>query len=213
MASEFLYWDESSDQFQILIAKLRQSYIYGYSVIELARILNHRNATKLYAVMRNHGIIPKLTRKRQKKYEIPTALETALKKSGISYIQWCTAHGLDVERSVSALREGLDDYDPDSMAVHNAFIQDFPTLYAKFYGTPHPDLPDRSYYLRKEQRTDYSVLIVLNKQTKAYDASIPELPFCCATGRSRDEAYLRLKKEYVIHMSIAKLELLPPKDQ
>ena len=211
MGSEFLYWDESSDQFQLLVKELRQSYMYGYSVIELARILHHQKATKLYAVMRNAGIIPKITRKRQKKHQIPAALETALNKCGISYIQWCSAHGLDADQSSSVLVEGIDDFDTVSTATHNAFSQDFPTLYSKLFGTPPPDLPENSPQLRKEQRTDYSLIIVLDKSSRAYSATIPELPLCCATGKSRDEAYFRLKKAYVLYNSIRKLQALVPK--
>ena len=184
----------------------------GYSVIELARLLHHRTATKLYAVMRNSGIIAKIKRKRQKQHIISAALATALKKSGISYIQWCSAHGLDAERSAPVLFECKDEYDSISTSAHNAFSQDFPNLYAKYFGTSPSDLPERTSQLRKEQKTDYSIVIVLNRKTNAYDAMIPELPRCNATGRNRDEAYLGLKKAYVIQMSIEKLKALMPKD-
>ena len=49
MSSEFLYWDETSEQFELLVSELRRAYMDGYSVIELARLLHHRTATKLYA--------------------------------------------------------------------------------------------------------------------------------------------------------------------
>jgi hypothetical protein len=209
---EYLFWDEKDSQiYSLLVSELQRAYSLGYSVVELARTLNHKTANKLYAVMRNAGIVRKMERKRQPKFEVHPALDSALKKCKLSFLQWCCSHGVEPGPTAAALALPADEDDHASLAAHRSFQQDFPTLYAKVYQTVPPETPCRDPEPIKERRSTYSVVIVFDQEKHAYEAHIPEIPECRAEGKNRDEAYFRLKQQYVMRSSIVKLRLLQPK--
>ncbi len=205
----YLFWDENDELYPILINELKLAYSNGYSIIELARRLNHRTAIKLYEILRKEEIISKIGRKRQPRYQIPVALKTALSKCKLSYLQWCASHGIDPEITANALAIYVDESNSHSLAAHRSFRIDFPALYSKLFHLHNQfDAPSAQTIALSELPTKYTVVIKYNHTKLLYEAEIPEIPECRAAGFTRDNAYFSLKKKNALLMSIEKLRVL-----
>jgi len=128
------YWIDAQDPlFREMISLLRKAHTNGYSVVELSRALHHKKARKLYNVMRDEGIIPKLPRMRQMKFDLPPLLEKSLRGVNLGYHQWSNSHGFNPALGAHALK--LGDYgDEDGMLALRAFQTDFPGKYKECFG-------------------------------------------------------------------------------
>jgi hypothetical protein len=201
--NEYLYWDQNNPLYLEIIKELRKAYISGLSVVQLSRILGHKSAKKLYAVLRNERIIAKIKRKRQVKYLLHELVEKCVMKTGLSFLQWCSSHSLDPGATATALTKPLDPDDSESCAAHCSFATDFPMVSASLFGTSVPLSQRHDWNVR-----GYSMTINYDVNTKVYHGVIPEMPNCSCTATNLDRAFLLLKKEYVMHVTLMKLRSL-----
>ncbi len=209
---KFRFWYQKNDPlYARLVEEIRRADAKGYSAIEIARVLG-QSKRHTYALMRDEGIIAKIQRKRQKPYRIPDRLGKILSKCEISFLQWCSSHNLDAERTSEALKKEEKPDCPVSTAVHAALRQDFPKAYSKILD-PEPEYSTSWQPRIEELKTDYTITIKLNPETNGYAAFIHELEECSVEAPTRDEAYYRLKSRYVAYSSINKLQMLPSKQR
>lgn len=110
------------------------------------RLLGHRSATRIYKELRKHGAIPKLQRKRQKVYDIPEPVLTAIGEVGISYLQWCNSHNIEPGWVEEGLTGKLSFDDEVTVVAHDMLVRDFPEVYCGIFGKL--DLDDRRLVTR-----------------------------------------------------------------
>lgn len=205
-------YDKTSELYKTYVQELLNAYRRGYSVIELQRILYHKDSRNLYATMRDAEMFPCLQRKRQKKYEVPAAFAKALGDCNLSFLQWCNSRAFEPGMAAEMLCAAEIKGNRRSEAVHEAYRRDFGNLYAKVYKTEFPTTSTLGKLI-PEKRTTHSLSIIFDDIKLKYCATIPEIPACCAEGETWDEAFDNMKACYVLHVSIIKLKLLPSREE
>lgn len=207
----FRFWYDTRDPYyRVMIDEMKRARDNGYSVIEIARILDQRSCRNLYALFRKEGMLPKLPWKHQKTPVLPELFKTALAEWGLSFLQWCNAHALNPAITEVCLQEPEVKDEPFSEAAHRAIRQDFPQLYPVLYeGSMYqppvvPEEPDWHYR--------HPVHILCDPEIGSYQASVPELPGCAFEGKTFNAASYGLRRRYVVHVNIVKLRLLPPRE-
>lgn len=205
---ERFWFDKRDSYFSIMVEELRRAHLKGYSVIELARILDHKTCRNLYALMRDEGIYPLLERKRQRTFDLPGKFQRLLNSCQLSFLQWCNSHGLDPEKTAMALALDMDNTNPVSAAAHRAVRQDFRRAYEKIFGYS-TEISASSRPKSILLQTRYSMCVVHVPERCTYAAYIPELPECYVESPNRNIAIRRLKSRYVAYTSVNKLRLLP----
>lgn len=211
MSREYKMWhrcNRNEQLYRTYVEELCRAFRKGYSVIELLRLLDQSCGRRMYNLLRNEGVIRKLTRKRQRAYRIPEELKAVLAKTGISFIQWANSHGLDPEEAALALSEPLDPEDVPSMPAHNALKNDFPNYYNNIYD---PAAPVYEFSPEKRPRLvcKDTVIIEYSEENDCFVAYTEKEPQYKVSGKTRELALFALKCQYVILASIAKLRLLP----
>ena len=207
------FWFNRRDPlYPVMIEELRRAHDNGFSVIELARILDHKSSKNLYALMRDAGIYPLLERKRQRAFILPAKFQFILDSCQLSFLQWCNSHGLDPDATALALASEADADNPASLAAHAAVRQDFRRAYDKVFGDS-TEVSESSRPKTHLLRSHYSAHVDFVPEKYTYAAFVPELPECRVEAANRDIAYRLLKSRYVTYASIAKLKLLSRRDR
>lgn len=135
-------------------------------------MLGYRSVQRIYRDLLGSGTIPKLPRKRQPQYEIPTPVLSALKKVGISYLQWCNSHNFDPGFAEEGLMGKLSLDDEVSVVAHDMLIRDFPEVYYSIFGKI--DVPKGRIVEQAPTRMPRKDI------TTAYDAAIGSHIATCA---------------------------------
>lgn len=204
------WWNKDDELYSKLIEALYVAYEErGYSVVELARIMGARHCRNLYGLMRSEGILRKIIRKRRKNIVVHQALQTALDRCKLSFLQWCNSHDIDAEKTVEALKYPENSSDMTSVLAHSAFRQDFRFLYPKVYGLPVPMGKDITIPYTRSDLDDLSQKISWDKERGCFVGVIVGMEQLEVTGRSCDDVFFKMKNRFVMINSINKLRLLP----
>lgn len=131
----FLNLVRGSTEYKQVITTLEETFLKGYSVIELARILGVEHPQWIYRELKLIGLIEGVGSGRRPSAEglIPPLLADALTKIGFSFAKWCTCRSVAIDpcEAVRALREPF----PSScVRAHLYFYYDFKHSYVRTYG-------------------------------------------------------------------------------
>lgn len=207
------YFDPEDPVVQAMKNELSRAFAWGYSVVELQRLLGHSTSKKIYLMLREQGAIEPLPRKRQHQYKLPDLLAGGLRKCGLGFLQWCNSHRmqLDPDPTAEALQTSEDTDNLDSVLAHRAVRRDFPHIYKRIYLDAQYIPPARAKKPVKRSRD--TVTIRFNDESNTYEAFVHEKPDCFAEGESHEDAFQRLKFRVAAYNSLIKLQLLPYRDE
>jgi len=204
------WWNKEDELYPFLVEALYVAYEErGYSVVELARIMGARHCRNLYGLMRSEGILRKIGRKRRKNIEVHQALQTALDKCKLSFLQWTNSHDIDAEKTAEALKYPEKPSDMTSVLAHSAFRQDFRFLYPKVYCLPVPMGKDITIPYIRSDIGNFSQIISWDKERSCFVGVVVGIEQLKVTGKTCDEVFIKMKNRFVIISSINKLRLLP----
>lgn len=201
---------EAEPLYQEFLDSLSREYHNGYSVMQLTRVLDSSSARRTYELLLKCGAIKPLPKKRGRKYDIPKELVSALEKAPLSYLQWCNSHKLDPDKTSQALMRPLDRRDADSLAAHNALKNDWRRLHGRIFDPANT--PGHNFSAEKRpglENRDAMVIAYDDKKLSFYGylEKCPDLRFY---GKTRDDVFYGMKRQYILRASIHKLMLLTP---
>jgi len=103
--------------------RLCRAYGSGCSVVEIARFIGCRKAVSVYRVLQRRGVIDSSLKR--SRFRGPPELENALRKTGMSFAQWCNSWRFDPKSAQEELLKAEVSTRPD---IRQAVGRDFPRL-------------------------------------------------------------------------------------
>lgn len=192
------------------VDSLCREYHNGYSVVQMTRVLDSTSALRTYKLLQSGGAIPALPRTRGRKYSAPKELVSVLEKCKLTYLQWCNSHGLDPEIAGGALLRPLDRWDPESLAAHNAYKNDWRRLYDRVFDPNNTPAHNFTKEKRPGLENRDAMIIAYDDKKLCFYACLEKWPDFRCYGKTRDDVYFAMKRRYILKASIHKLMLLPP---
>lgn len=207
------FWFDTSDPlYSAFVEELEKAYWRGYSVVELARVLAHKNAYNVYRTMRAENILPKLVRQAHK-YSLPDVFAGCLRRVGLGFPQWCNSHGIEnVRQAAEALKRGVATEFEDEH-VFRAYRLDFRNVFDSIFG----DTADRYVVYPAPAPSGLiqpTLTIRYIPEQKVYEgcAQSGTTVIATQTGVSAKHVHTMVLKKSVLMMSIAKLSTLGSRD-
>ncbi len=117
-----------------LVRLINESYMSGFSVLEITRVMGARASDYTYTVLRKAGTIPALKRGKPPRINLPIALIEIFEQKGISFAKWCNFWRFTTAEALDALeKDDLSDESERTLQIHRALKRDFPDHYHKIY--------------------------------------------------------------------------------
>jgi len=109
--------------------RIGQAFSSGHSVVEISRVIGCKRALPVYRILQRKGLINRSLKRTR--FRGPAHLHNALKRTGLSFSQWCNAWRFDPRNAEEELSR-IDNL--SSSGIRLAAGRDFPNLYAKGKG-------------------------------------------------------------------------------
>lgn len=103
--------------------RLCRAFASGRGVVEMARLIGCRKAVSVYRVLQRRGVIDSSLKR--SRYRGPPELESALRKTGMSFAQWCNCWRFEPKSAQEELLKADASTRPD---IRQAVRRDFPRL-------------------------------------------------------------------------------------
>lgn len=177
----------------------------GYSVLAISKSLGFNNAGQVYCVLRDKGIVKKLSK--NQRFKLPARLEATFAKMRFSYAQWCNSWDLDPKVAEKAIELGYwETKAPEHLEVFEALRYDFHNLFLDLYEIGNEF--DRKYPADRGDGPKLSLHVNWSDEAGGYIATIPQMPEIKGFGTTWDPAIAELKLYYNAYRRIKKLENL-----
>lgn len=140
-------------------------YSTGFSVVEIARLIGCRKAISVYRILQRRGVIDSSLKR--SRFSGTPELENALRRTGLSFAQWCNSWRFDPKTAQEKLSKADTLAGPE---FWQAVRRDFPRLCGKDTGPV--DLEEWEVKVAS-LTTAYSFLIDWDQKHERFVGTIP----------------------------------------